>query len=304
MLDVKDHYKPTMPEASLNQRLIVAAQGASSWCHVCGQPAKCSIKDHNANRRHADYKPRDIEGVPVFLPQPPLPALSSVFPSSTRARTPVLTAALARSTFPSSVFVADGGGGLQVRLPEADAQEGHHRAGHRRTCAGATSATAEASKEDCVPCAESGALLQRKLPTPELPHARERTSSSPGAAPVVQQRAFCIEPFAWRSGLSSSGIMTLSVLGEVLAMSDPNVWVCMSTEATWIVLGSDAKPIFQNRHVAHLCPLEHRAGFQLNDLMKPGEEDEAALHAVLGITPNTTAATSRRPRSSAGSLAV
>ena len=27
-LDVKDHYKPTMPEASLNQRLIVSAQDA------------------------------------------------------------------------------------------------------------------------------------------------------------------------------------------------------------------------------------------------------------------------------------
>ena len=64
MLDVKDHYKPTMPEASLNQRLIVAAQGASSWCHVCGQPAKCSIKDHNANRRHADYKPRTLKASP------------------------------------------------------------------------------------------------------------------------------------------------------------------------------------------------------------------------------------------------
>ena len=76
--------------------------------------------------------------------------------------------------------------------------------------------------------------------------------------------------------------MTLSVLGEVLAMSDPNVWVCMSTEATWIALGSDAKPIFQNRHVAHLCPLEHRAGFQLNDLMKPMHWGKSGSSCRLG----------------------
>ena len=78
--DANDHYKPTMPEASLNQRLIVAAQGASSWCHVCGQPAKCSIKYHNANRRHADYKPRTLKASPCSCRSHPCRPSAACFP--------------------------------------------------------------------------------------------------------------------------------------------------------------------------------------------------------------------------------